>query len=69
MLALLGNVIYWTASGLALLVGLLAVAGVVLVVLFGSPEKQTLTVSAVFAVAAVVIWLLGRAAKYVLANR
>ena len=64
MLGRLGQVIYWSSCGLGLLALLLAGA----LLIFGVDGGARL-MGAFFAVCAVLIWLFGRAALYVLAAR
>ena len=64
MLARLGQVIYWAAGGLAIL--LLVGAGSSV---FLAEGGDRLAAVAVFASAAVLIWLAGRACLYVLAGK
>jgi hypothetical protein len=64
MVARLGNVLYWAGTLIACLVaGLIAYA-----VLFGTGEGDWLLPGLALFVAAA-IWLIGRAARYVLAGR
>ena len=58
MLQRLGNVIYWTASGIAVLSVLIGV----------SPPHSDWVIPIVFCVIGGLIWLAGRAARYVLAG-
>jgi hypothetical protein len=60
----LGNVLYWAASLVAALFGLLAGA---VAVLNTGPDGPFIAV--IFAVFAVIAWLVGRACRYVLAGR
>jgi hypothetical protein len=67
MLARLGNVLYWAFSGLAfLIVGLVAYA-VVADVRRGLAMENDAWAVALAVILAVVLWLLGRACRYVLA--
>lgn len=60
MLARLGNVLYWKAAALSVLI---------VVVGIPAPPKARWHLIAVFFVIAGVVWLLGRACRYVLAGR
>lgn len=64
MVARLGNVVYWAATALAVL--LVSIAGLELVIGAG-PDRVYIAPSA--AAAGVVVWLVGRATLYVLAGR
>ena len=61
MAARLGNVLYWTACGLAVLLLVAAAA----TVLFGTGRDAPF-IAAIEAVAAVVIWGIGLAIRYIL---
>jgi hypothetical protein len=62
MLARLGNVLYWTGC----LLGILLVAAAVALY---SPDYMDRVHSAIYIGLAVVVWLIGRACRYVLAGR
>jgi hypothetical protein len=65
LLARLGDVLYWTTASLSALIIIVGIpAGLNEV----APDKRW-TLIAVFFVIAAVIWLLGRACRYVLAGR
>jgi hypothetical protein len=65
LLARLGDVLYWTTASLSALIIIVGIpAGLNEV----APDKGW-TLIAVFFVIAAVIWLLGRACRYVLAGR
>ena len=65
MLARLGNVLYWTAAALSVLIVVVGIpAG-----LNEAPPNARWSLIAVFFVIAGVVWLLGRACRYVLAGR
>jgi hypothetical protein len=65
LLARLGDVLYWTTASLSALIIIVGIpAGLNEV----APDKRW-TLFAVFFVIAAVIWLLGRACRYVLAGR
>jgi len=61
MAARLGNVIYWMASAVAVLL-----VGLIILVLL-APGERAVNWVIFYGVAAVVIWLIGRAARYILA--
>ncbi len=68
MAARLGNVLYWTASGIAALLAVFAVLSLGDAV-FGTGSTGSAVIWAVMcSVAALLVWLLGRAARYVLAK-
>jgi hypothetical protein len=60
----LGNVLYWGASLIAGLLGLIAAYAAV----FGTGDDR-LFIDAMLFVVAVIVWLVGRACRYVLAGR
>lgn len=63
MLARFGNVLYWAATVIAVcIIGLVAYA-----VMFGDPNADRFG-QGLFAFIGVVIWLLGRAFRYVLSG-
>ena len=64
VLARLGNVMYWLATGVGVLIGLFAAYGAA----FGKGDERW-AVIAVFAVMAIGFWGIGRAVRYVLAGR
>lgn len=64
MAARLGNVLYW---GLSALAGVLLLIG--LVAVYSSRADEQWFFAAFFGVPAVLLWLLGRACRYVLAAR
>jgi hypothetical protein len=64
MLARLGDVLYWAACGLAVLFLLLSAS----VVVFGEGDSRTFGITWT-AVLGVLVWLFGRACRYVLAGR
>ena len=59
----LGNVIYWTACGIA---GLSLLPAAVIAI---DPGRDSAFWITLYIVAAVVIWLVGRAARYVLSEK
>jgi hypothetical protein len=69
MLARLGNVFYWMGCGLAVLAWVIAI-----LMIYGDyahlgpPRSDFYFVLGLAAVTSIVIWLLGRAARYVLAG-
>ena len=67
MLARLGNVLYWTGCLLGILLVAAAVAFYSLAKR-GTPE-ELLFISALLIGLGVVVWLIGRACRYVLAGR
>jgi hypothetical protein len=64
MLVRLGNVLYWVANGLAVVVLILGAD-----VATSVQERDRLFLAAVFAAGAIVIFLIGRAIRYVFAGR
>ncbi len=56
MLARLGNVVYWLYTGLAVLFGIIAIGGFVVV---------SGIMVLIYSVLAIVAWLIGRAARYI----
>jgi hypothetical protein len=64
MVARLGNVLYWAASLIAGLLALIAAYAMV----FGTGEDRVF-IDTALAVIAVVVWLVGRACRYVVAGR
>ena len=59
----LGNVLYWSACGIA---GLLLLASVLVAIYAGSEANVFLTLGGI---GSVLIWLIGRAAHYILSAR
>lgn len=69
MIARLGNVIYWSCAGLALLL-LLWLGGASLIAFAsGNPMTELGVAVALVGGCAAAIWLFGRACRYVLAGR
>jgi hypothetical protein len=66
MLARLGDVLYWLGCILA---GLTVAAGAFLWFAEGHARKDGIAVVAGFLVFALILWLIGRACRYVLAGR
>jgi predicted membrane protein len=64
MVARLGNVLYWVGSGIACLLLLVVVAAL----LFGTASERFIEVVPAI-VASVLVWLIARACRYVLAGR
>jgi hypothetical protein len=70
MVGRLGNVIYWACSGIAVLVIIAAAWIAIFVILRDSPDAPWGYFDmALVALGGLVLWLIGRAAKYVLAGR
>ena len=63
MAARLGNVIYWLCSGISFLVALVAAF------VIWNPGLEAPFWVPIYVVTALVIWGVGRAARYVLSNR
>jgi len=72
MIARIGNVIYWTATGVAMLWGLY-VWFLAADIFFFHPTNRQLSENVfnvlALAVPAPIIWVVGRAAKYILAGK
>jgi len=62
-LSRLGNVLYWLCTGVAMVFGIVAI-----LLVFGRGDEKMLFVG-FFAVLAIVVWLIGRAARYILAGK
>ena len=60
----LGNVLYWSACGIA---GLLLFVTVLVTIYAGSDDRVVFGV--MFGIGAVLVWLMGRAARYILSAR
>ena len=70
MLARLGEVLYWAAFGIAILIGVLAAAVAIgLIQPAGLDISERLMTSAAFFVIGALVWAIGRGALYVLAGR
>jgi uncharacterized membrane protein YjgN (DUF898 family) len=70
--ARLGNVIYWAATGIAALWGLytwFVATDIFFVQQTNHPLSEDATTVLLMALPAPIIWLVGRAARYVLAGR
>jgi hypothetical protein len=65
VLARLGNVLYWTAAALSVLIVVVGIPAA----LNEAPPKARWSVIAVFFAIAGAVWLAGRACRYVLAGR
>jgi hypothetical protein len=64
MAARLGDVIYWLGCGIAII----SIAAAVVLAIYGvKPDKHILII--IFSVGALVIWLIARACRYILAGR
>ena len=59
----LGNVVYWLCTGVTVLIVVSAIANDI----NGPPGDRGFTI--LFLVVAFVVWLIGRAARYILAGR
>ena len=67
MLSRLGNVLYWTASGVA---ALCAAGGIAFAVsIYDHNSTDAYFIGGLWLIGAAVIWLFGRACRYVLAAR
>lgn len=66
MISRLGNVLYWTASGLA---GLTLLLGALLLLTEPAMQRAPAGPLTAFAIGAALLWLIGRACRYVLAGR
>jgi hypothetical protein len=68
MLARLGNVLYWLGCILA---GFAVICAIAMVVIPSNPNDTPVSsgLPIVFAVGAFMIWLIGRALRYILAGR
>jgi len=64
-LSRLGNVLYWLCTGVAALFALVSVYSA----LFGQVENGGWWLLGALAVLAIVVWLIGRAARYILAGK
>ena len=69
MLARLGNVLYWAFSGLAILIVGLVAYLVAEDVRLGLVMENDAWAVALAVILALVLWLIGRACRYVLAGR
>ena len=67
MIARLGNILYWTANGLAVLLTFLGAIGFVIALINHADEGMIL--APMMIVLAIPVWLIGRACRYVLAGR
>ena len=67
MIARVGNVLYWTANGVAILLASLGVVGLVISLINKASEGMILSPTVI--VFAILTWLAGRACLYVLAGR
>jgi hypothetical protein len=67
VIARLGNALYWAATGLALLLATFGAIGFVISLINRAGEGMI--VAPVMIVLSIPIWLIGRAALYVLAGR
>lgn len=67
MLARLGNVLYWAGTGIAALcvIG----GGAFAISIYNYNRADAYFIGALWLVSAAVIWLIGRACRYVLAGR
>jgi hypothetical protein len=63
MLARLGDVLYWAGSGIAVLC-----FGLATFLWVTPPNPDSRTGAVIFATVAIVVWLIGRACRYVLAG-
>jgi hypothetical protein len=63
----LGNVLYWTASGIAVLLAVLGASGFVIALVNKASDGMVLAPLAI--ALAILIWLAGRACLYILAGR
>ena len=67
MIARLGNVLYWTANGIAVLLASLGAIGFAIALINNAAEGMILT--PILVALAIPVWLVGRACLYVLAGR
>jgi hypothetical protein len=68
MIARLGMLLYWMGLGIAALCKIAAIAVFVMVITNNHTASEAWMLAAFFAIAAGLSWLIGRAAKYVLAG-
>ena len=66
MIDRIGNVLYWLACSVA---GLTVIAGIAIYASEGRTRSDGLGVLAGFCVAAFLLWLVGRACRYILSGR
>jgi hypothetical protein len=68
MIARLGNVLYWASSGIAVLLLLWLAGAVIAAIINGEPMNDFGLMSFLMVGSAALIWLFGRAYRYVLAG-